>query len=90
MTPENVESMKQVSEQIIRLTTETAAAGNTAQLQVIKNMIMGTSAPAGPAKAAAGPTEITLQIDGRSFGKILVPQVMNEIDKIVKSKVSEI
>ena len=91
MTPENVESMKQVSEQIIRLTTETAAAGNNAQLQTIKEIIRETGQAAGaPARAPAGNTEVTLQIDGRNFGKILIPQVMSEINKIVKSKMTEV
>lgn len=90
ITPENVESMKQVSEQIIRLTTETAAAGNNAQLQTIKEIIRETGGAGSTGRPSTGNTEVTLQIDGRSFGKILIPQVMSEINKIVKSKMTEV
>ena len=75
MTPENVESMKQVSEQIIRLTTETAAAGNTAQLQVIREIIKENNQPVAGGTQTAQAPEVILEVDGIRLGKIIMPYV---------------
>lgn len=91
ITPENVENMKLVTDQIIRLTTDKSAGAGSAQLQTIREIIKetGSSASAG-ASTSPGLTEVTLQIDGQSFGKIMIPKVMKEINKIVKSKMSTV
>jgi hypothetical protein len=67
--------MKQVSEQIIRLTTETAAAGNTAQLQVIREIIKENNQPAAGGAQTAQAPEVILEVDGIRLGKIIMPYV---------------